>query len=88
MVKLGDRVRDRISGLKGIVTGRHEYLYGCIRFSVTPETAKDGKPGETAVFDEAQLVLLKPRVLEPYQAASQAPAGPRPDPVRPTPPVR
>ncbi len=52
MVKLGDRVKDRISGFKGVVTGRTEYLYGCIRLMVEPEGLHDGKPIDSQWFDE------------------------------------
>lgn len=59
-VKLGDRVKDAISGFKGIVTGRYEYLYGCVRCSVRPEDlAKDGTPAKSEVFDEGQLQVVK-----------------------------
>ena len=62
-IELGDRVKDKITGLKGIVTARHEYLYGCLRMAVQPEEGKDGKPIETFVVDEPQLELLKKGVI-------------------------
>lgn len=37
MVELGDRVKDKISGLKGIAVGISNYLYGCRRISIQPE---------------------------------------------------
>lgn len=58
MIKLGQRVRDRISGLEGIVIGRMEYLYGCTRIAVQPQDVKDGKPVESTFVDEPQLELL------------------------------
>jgi hypothetical protein len=64
-VRLGDRVRDEISGLEGIASARYEYLYGCVRVCVRPEKLKDGKPVESTVFDEAQLRVVKAGVVAP-----------------------
>lgn len=33
---MGKLVRDKISGLEGIVVARTEWLYGCIRLNVQP----------------------------------------------------
>lgn len=69
-VKLGDKVKDTVTGFKGIATGRYTFLNGCIRIEVTPEELKDGKPIEHVVFDEQRLTG-KPSGL---------PGGPRPGP--------
>jgi len=73
-IKNGDRVRDRITGLKGIVVGRTEWLYGCTRITVQPESAtKDNKPAETFCVDEPQLEVLKRGVVnrEPTKQSDQ-----------------
>lgn len=58
-IKLGDHARDDISGFEGVVTSRHEYLNGCTRFGISPKTLnKDGKPIETHMFDDQQVVLV------------------------------
>jgi len=54
MVKLGDRVKDSINGFKGIVTGKAEYLNGCVSFLVEGEVDKDGKT-VNHWFDEQRL---------------------------------
>jgi len=61
MVGLGDKVRDTVSGFKGIITGKHDYLQGCSRMTVQPEVDKDGKLPEAQSFDEPQLELITPR---------------------------
>ena len=58
MIKLGDRVRDNISGFSGIATGRCEYLYAGLSVMVTPEEMRDGKPVEPQWFDERRLSLV------------------------------
>ena len=72
MVKLGDKVKDAITGFEGVVTGRAEYLYGCVRCLVEPEGLHDGKPIDTQWFDEQRLT-----------ESSAAPVGgPMNDPMR------
>lgn len=55
MVKLGDFVRDSITGFSGVATARSEYLYGCVHIQVTPAELKDGRPVEPQWLDEARL---------------------------------
>lgn len=55
---LGDKVKDRISGLIGIVMSRSEHLTGCNRYWASPQEVKDGKPAEGAWFDEDVLELI------------------------------
>jgi hypothetical protein len=87
-VKLGETVRDAISGLEGVSTGRFEYLFGCTRIMVQPRDHKDGKPAEGAVIDEQQLVVLdRPNILE-TTPRTNLPGGDRAPPLRPAPPAR
>lgn len=55
MVKLGSRVKDSLTGFKGVAVARTEYLYGCVRVCVEPEALKDGKPIDAQWFDEQRL---------------------------------
>lgn len=56
---LGDEVKCRITGFKGTVIGRTEWLYGCVRITVQPKGLRDRKIVETQTFDEPQLIVLK-----------------------------
>lgn len=95
-IELGDRVKDKITGLKGVAVGVTYWLYGCRRFVLQPEEGKDGKPAETFVVDEPQLDLVKKGVVQPPQVAplpepvAAAPRrhGPRNDPGRMNDPKR
>lgn len=58
-IKLGDKVKDEVSGFEGVAVARHEYLNGCFRISVQPAVGKDGKLPESATFDEPNIRLLK-----------------------------
>lgn len=64
-INLGDRVRDRISGFEGIVSAKSEYLNGCVRILVDPESLEDsGKLIKGAWFDDVQIELVEKSVLE------------------------
>lgn len=62
-IELGDEVRDTISGFTGIVIGRTEWLYGCVRIGVSPRKVnkESGKIIDAQWFDEPQLEVLTPR---------------------------
>ena len=74
-IDLGDRVKDPITGLTGIVICTTVWLHGCIRMGVQPEKLKDGKQQEAQHFDQSQLVVVKKRVHEPLVFAA-VPAPP------------
>ena len=43
-IKLGDKVKCRITGYTGIATSRTEYINGCIQIEVTPKIKKGTNP--------------------------------------------
>jgi len=59
-IDLGSKVKDRITGLEGIVIGRTEWLYKCVRLVVQPQVIHEGQPVEAVSFDEDQLEVLAP----------------------------
>lgn len=63
-VKLGDEVRDTVSGFVGVIVAEHKYLNGCTRMSVQPPVDKDGKLPNSSSFDHPQLELVKKEVVE------------------------
>lgn len=63
MVKLGNKVKDPVTGISGIAFCRVSYLQGCDRIGVQMPTYKDDE-GKTVVpdlyhVDEPQLTILK-----------------------------
>jgi hypothetical protein len=62
--KLGDKVKDKVTGFKGIVVSAHDYLNGCTRLTVQPKLKKDGTMPETETFDEPQLKVMQDTVHE------------------------
>lgn len=65
-VKLGDEVKDKLSGFTGHVIGWAVILYGAHRIGVDPGLKKDGTMGDTTYFDECRLELVKAK--KPPQA--------------------
>lgn len=57
--QLGDKARDRISGLTGIITARADHLFGCARYWISPQETKDGKPCDGAWFDEDAIEVVE-----------------------------
>lgn len=77
---LGVEVKDKVSGFTGIVTGRSEFLNGCIRYSVEHRTlTKEGARKDVEHFDEGQLELGKGKPVVVSRPASAPPGGPRRD---------
>lgn len=77
-VRLGDKVKDKITGFAGVATGRYEYLFSPPCIGVQPQDLKDGKPIEGLSFDESQLEIIsaKPVVPPPERRTG----GPRDEP--------
>ncbi len=59
MIELGSRVRDRITSVEGVVTGRSEFLYCSPRLQVTLTTIDGVKPVEPLWFDEGQMEVME-----------------------------
>jgi len=74
----GSHVKDKITGFEGVITCRCHWMFGCIRYDVTPmELDKDGQPQKSNGFDEDQLVLVE---TEPIEAKKEFTGGPRDNP--------
>jgi hypothetical protein len=55
---LGHRVRDRVTGLDGVVTSVCFDLYGCIQAVIHPGLGVDGKIAEQNWFDVNRLIVI------------------------------
>jgi len=63
-VKLGDNVKDSVSGFEGVIVSEHTYLHGCVRMTLQPKVDKDGKLPSTGTFDLPQLKIVKKEVIK------------------------
>lgn len=84
-MKLGDKVRDKVTGYEGIAIGKTEWLNGCTRWTVQSQTLHEGKPIDSFCFDEPQLEIVE---VEPVKAGPKTTGGPIPSPQRRRDPVR
>lgn len=75
----GDRVRCFVTGFEGIVTGRADYLNGCVSYCVKPRVGDDKKMPEGAWLDEPQLELIAASAVERATGDLRVVGGPRPD---------
>ena len=80
MIQLGDKVKDKISGMQGIATGRCHYLTGCTQFLVTPQETKDHKNVSSSWFDETRLFIVEVEAIAAETVSDEErPAGPQQD---------
>lgn len=76
MVNLGDKVKDPVTGLTGIVTGKTEWLWGCRTIVIQPAELKDGKPVDTVCLDEDRVEVVKAGKIAAPESAPTRPGGP------------
>lgn len=82
MIKLGNRVRDLVTGFEGIATARTEYLYGCVHITITPRVGADGKQPDSGWFDEQRGEVIEDTPAPMAKAYSATSGGPQ-EPPRP-----
>ena len=72
VIKLGQTVEDRITGFKGIVTGRVEYITGCNQVLLVPRVNSEGARIEAEWFDEERVTVLDVVV---FSLETKSPSG-------------
>lgn len=60
---LGDEVIDCVTGFRGVVINRCQWLNACNTYGVKCRELKDGQPQDTVQFDQPQLSLIEPKVV-------------------------
>lgn len=58
VVKLGQTVRDRITGFEGVAIARTIYLTGCDHIGIQPPIDKEGKIPDAQWIDERKLEVM------------------------------
>lgn len=58
-IRLGDLVKDAVSGYEGVVVVISEFLNGCRRICICPRVKDDGSFQEERWFDEPQMQIVK-----------------------------
>lgn len=77
MIKLGQKAKDKITGFKGILTSRHQYITGCDQYTISPDTMdKENKLQDDYSFDEGRIEIIGKGIeISDVQAAT--PGGPQ-----------
>lgn len=70
--ELGNKIKDLVSGVEGITTGRIEYLNGCVQYNITPPADKDGKAINSFYYDQNQLELVSVGIAKKVVTANPA----------------
>ena len=76
--KLGQKVRDIITGFEGVATGRCEYITGCNQILVAPRVKDDGTKPDPQWLDEDRLEVTDAKAITlPLTSAGFDVAAPR-----------
>lgn len=81
-IDLGVIVKDKVSGLVGVVMGRTEYLTGCAHIGIAPQKVRpDGSLADWQWVDETrcELVRGKKRISLSEPADTVSKGGPAPN---------
>ena len=62
-IKLGQKVKNKVSGFVGIAVAKCEYLNGCIQFHVSPPVDEKGNERKDQWIDEGQLEIMDNGIL-------------------------
>ena len=75
-IKLGDKIRDKITQLEGIAISKTEFLNGCTQYQIQPEgLSKEGKVKESEFVDEQQIEIIKPEKPIKKKKETSPPGG-------------
>jgi hypothetical protein len=76
-LKLGEKITEKASGLKGVLIGKNTYLNGCVTFGVQPKVDKENKLPEINFFDWKMLEPdARGKVVEPTEGpATRGPSS-------------
>jgi hypothetical protein len=66
-IKLGNQVKDVVSGFKGIVVALIEYINGCDQCCVQPPVDKEGKIPDAQYFDYKRLKIIGKSIQLPME---------------------
>lgn len=77
--ELGKEAKDIVTGFKGIIVARTQWLTGCPRYAIQPKISKDGKVDDNRTFDENQIEIIGKGVVIPQTQKRREDGGPQPD---------
>jgi len=79
-IKLGNKVKDAITGFTGIAISKTKYLHGCTQWGLRSQELHEGKPIAVQWFDEPRLEVLEASEPVRTEGSDARPGGPRSTP--------
>lgn len=73
----GDILRDKVTGLTGVVMVCAEYATGCHHYGLQSRELANGKPGEWEWLDQSRLELVKSSAIS-FSVDTTRRSGPEP----------
>ena len=73
-IKFGMEGKDKVTGFKGIIAGRTEYLYGCEQILITPKCKEDGSFEQGRWFDAPRIDVIG-NGISPEEVRTENPGG-------------
>lgn len=74
----GDKLRDKITGLEGIVMVRAHYSTGCVHYGLLQDKLKDSKSLDWEWLDQSRLELVMSEFVN-FSIDENLMGGPEPD---------
>ncbi len=72
--ELGYKAKDKVTGFKGIIMARIEYIFGCNQYAIAPPISKDGSIKNWEWLDEGRLIIYN-KVIDKKNVVSDKPGG-------------
>jgi hypothetical protein len=71
----GLEAEDKVTGFKGIITARIDFLYGCAQYGLTPKVNDKGETKSVEYFDEGRISLTDGPGIDPADVQVKKPGG-------------
>ena len=69
--KLGDILKDVVTGIEGAVMVRAQYSTGCVHYGICPTEVSDNKDPDWIWYDETRFIKTKKKGIVFQERASQ-----------------
>lgn len=69
----GDKVKEKITGFTGVITGTCFYITGCNQYLITSRSKDDSNKNIQLWYDEGRLDLVKSAKVVPNEVSTEEP---------------
>lgn len=77
--KLGESLKDKVTGFEGVVMGITLYYTDCTHYGLCSRTLKDGQPTRWEWFDETRLEIVEGSERLVLNEREKPTSGPHPN---------